>query len=203
MAELTVTTFFSTHEDPTERCDHIRGFRSSAAECGAESPCGKIPFPKWSKIEGRRLHGELGRQQVAAHRGPSVHDGAARQPRGARHGRQTTPSGGARLARRKQPTTAFVPFRTVRFPTLPNRLPIDHANASCARRRAEESPTTESKGRTAIHGQARFTYRCGCPNGRRLSKLQRWARFPARPEVIWRMSVELYQCGRRPLAFGA
>src|SRR5208337_4050426 len=24
MAELTVTTFFSTHEDPTERCDHIR-----------------------------------------------------------------------------------------------------------------------------------------------------------------------------------
>src|SRR5208282_4069066 len=76
---------------------------------------------------------------------------------------QTTPSGGARLARRKQPTTAFVPFRTVRLPTLPNRPPIDHAIAGSAQPGTEESSTTESKRRIAIHGRSRFTYRCGCP----------------------------------------
>src|SRR5208282_5961165 len=93
----------------------------------------------------------------------STTDGAARQPRDARHGRQTTPSGGARLARRKQPTTAFVPFRTVRFPTLPNRLPIDHANVGSAQSCTEESPTTESQCRMALHDRPRFDYRCACP----------------------------------------
>jgi hypothetical protein len=41
-------------------------------------------------------------------------------------------------------------------------VPIDHANAGTAPRSAEESPSTESHGRS-IHGQSRFTYRCGCP----------------------------------------
>ena len=40
--------------------------------------------------------------------------------------RQTTPSGGARLARGKQPATALVSFRTVRFPALPNRPQVNH-----------------------------------------------------------------------------
>ena len=97
----------------------------------------------------------------------STSDGAARQPRDARHRRQTAPSGGARFARRKQPTTAFVPFRTVRFPTLPNRPPIDHAIAGSALRRAEESPAPESQGRMAIHGRSQFTYRWGCPQRHR------------------------------------
>jgi hypothetical protein len=48
---------------------------------------------------------------------------------------ETTPSGGARLARRKQPSTALVPLRTVRFPPLPNRVPIDHTNADSAAQR--------------------------------------------------------------------
>jgi hypothetical protein len=66
-------------------------------------------------------------------------DGAARQVRDARHGRHSTPPGGSRFARRKQTTTSLVPFRTVRFPTLPNRPPINHANAASAKRLAEES----------------------------------------------------------------
>jgi hypothetical protein len=79
-------------------------------------------------------------------------NGAARQPGDVRDGGDTTPSGGARLARRKQPSTALVPLRTVRLPPLPNRVPIDHANAGTAPPSTEESPSTESHGRRAIHG---------------------------------------------------
>ena len=74
-------------------------------------------------------------------------DGTARQPRDRRDGLKTAPSGGARLARSKQSPTAFVPFRSVRFPPLPNRLPINHANAGTLQRRAKESTSTESYGR--------------------------------------------------------
>src|SRR5260370_21355245 len=64
----------------------------------------------------------------------SALNGTARQPGDVRDGSETTPSGGARLARCKQPPTALVPFRTVPLPPLPNRVPIDHA--TLVRRRA-------------------------------------------------------------------
>src|SRR5229473_7018036 len=71
-------------------------------------------------------------------------DGAARQPRDARYGRETTPSRGAHLARGEQPPTALVPLRAVRFPSLPNRLPVDHANAGNSQRAKRRSLSTES-----------------------------------------------------------
>src|SRR6202035_690358 len=41
--------------------------------------------------------------------------------------RETAPSGGPYLGRRKQPTSTFIEMRAHRLPALPNRSCVDHA----------------------------------------------------------------------------
>ena len=84
----------------------------------------------------------------------SALDGAARQPGDARDPRKSTPAGGADLARSEQPPPALVPLRTVRFPPLPNRLLIDHANAGSAQRGKRRSLNTESHRRMAMGAES-------------------------------------------------
>src|SRR5271170_1019909 len=150
-----------TLRHPQQRADRVaqRHRRDEAFEI-IEQRC--VRFGQWSRAAAFTANLPRGKwRRIKVFQ--SALNGTARQPSDVRDGSETTPSGGARLARCKQPSTALVPLRTVRFPPPPNRVPIDHANAGTAPRNAEESPPTESHGRRAIHRQSRFTYRCGRP----------------------------------------
>src|SRR6516162_2932626 len=150
-----------------QRCVRFRQWSRAAAFTA------NLPRGKWRRIEVFQ----------------SALNGTARQPGDVRDGSQTTPSAGARLARCKQPPTALVPLRTVRFPPLPNRVPIDHANADTVPHSAEESPSTESHGRRALHGLSRFTYRCGCPKARSVISAPLISANPAIGELQWPLST--------------
>ena len=54
-------------------------------------------------------------------------DRRTRKPGDLRHRRQAAPTGAPHLARRKQSPSSFVELRANRFPSLPNRLLVDHA----------------------------------------------------------------------------
>ena len=115
-----------------------------------------------SMVVGRRLHGEPARGKGGASRSFSPRSMVLRASPVISRPRPDHPSGGARLARGKQPSTALVPLRTVRFPPLPNRVRIDHADPGRGSNRPRKSKSRESRRRIAELA-IRFTYCCRCP----------------------------------------
>src|SRR5271170_5451710 len=116
-----------TLRHPQQRADRVaqRHRRDEAFEI-IEQRC--VRFGQWSRAAAFTANLPRGKwRRIKVFQ--SALNGTARQPSDVRDGSETTPSGGARLARCKQTSTALVPLRTVRFPPLPNRVPIDHANA--------------------------------------------------------------------------